>query len=453
MITSYDGQTKTATTATAWVHPPDGTSAYIITAETAAGQVRTAENSSLTLDMGASPTNDAYAGMTVTIVAAGRLSADFDPAADLAFLFTSQGSGQSRQVTGYDGLTRAATVKNKWQLVPDDTTCYLLTRTAERGTAQEGAATPSSSCRRSAAGSDSYEGMTITLTGGTGADQQGAVTAYDETTRTATVSPPWTVKPDDSSIYDITETVAQGKARGGDADHLFLAPDAPESLASEGITLTLVPDPGADLKRGEVRQALLGVRTGIEHIADVLSAADILQEGYARQGLAELLGTRPERLSALIPVAIQTADLADYLDELLTPGQGSRVPSNVADFVAALSRALVLSDTLQLSDAQARAVTEMPKAFNITDPRRLIFDDIISLSAFMELEQAFSDTGGRAARILPPTARHQRLRTRGRHQRPRSQGELSVRAHRLASRPDPRSQRALLAGCPRAEQL
>ena len=91
--------------------------------------------------------------------------------------------------------------------------------------------------------------MTITLTGGTGAGQQSTVTAYDDSTRTATVSPPWTVKPDDTSTWVLTETVAQGSsARGGDANHLFLAPDASaENGFYNDMTLTLVPDPAAEL--------------------------------------------------------------------------------------------------------------------------------------------------------------------------------------------------------------
>ena len=106
--------------------------------------MQSAAGSSLTLNMSASPKNGAYTGMTVTIVAAGRLSAAFGPSTDLGFLFTSQGSGQSRAITGYDGPTRAATVDADWEPVPDDTTCYLLTRSAAEGAAREAAATPSS---------------------------------------------------------------------------------------------------------------------------------------------------------------------------------------------------------------------------------------------------------------------------------------------------------------------
>ena len=395
VITGYDGATQTATVDGAWVHSPDGNSFYTVTTEAAAGLVQSAAGSSLTLNMSASPKNGAYTGMTVTIVAAGRLSAAFGPSTDLGFLFTSQGSGQSRAITGYDGPTRAATVDADWEPVPDDTTCYLLTRSAAEGAARGGSSDTIELATSPSGGSGSYDGMTITLTGGTGAGQQSTVTAYDDSTRTATVSPPWTVKPDDTSTWVLTETVAQGSsARGGDANHLFLAPDASaENGFYNDMTLTLVPDPAAELKRGGVRQALLTVLAGIEHTAGVISAAGVLQQGYAQQGLAELLGTTPERLPALILIATRATDLADYLDEVLTPIEDGQVPADLPGFIAALSRALVLSSTLGISDAQARVVTEIPTAFNISDPRKLTFDNIISLSVFADLARAFPGTG------------------------------------------------------------
>lgn len=393
LIADYDGSTKTATTVTPWVRPPDATSAYTVTAETDAGLVQDADETHLTLDQAASLTNGLYDGMQVTIVTTGRLSADFGAGTDLSFLFGSQGAGQSRPVTGYDGATRTATVAPGWQTVPDDTSYYQVTRVVQQGTATGGGSSTIVLGSGASRISSSYDGMTVTLTGGTGTGQSATVTAYDGETATATVAPPWTTMPDTTTTYDMVEVVTQGTARGGDATQLFLAADASaDSGAYDGMTLSLVADPAADFKRGEVAQVLLSVLSEIEHTADIIGAADVLQQGYAMQGLADFFGTAPGRLAALIPFASRAADLAGYLDDLLTPIQDGQVPPEVPPFVAALSRGLVLFDTLDFSVAQMLAVTEIPKAFNITDRYAFTFDDITSLSVFTALEREFGDT-------------------------------------------------------------
>ena len=393
VIADYDGDSRTATTATAWVHLPDGTSAYTITRQVTAGLVQDADATHLTLDSSASPTNGAYDGMPVSVLPTARLSAAFDAGVPLNFLFGSQGSGQSSEISGYDGPSRTATVTPAWQTAPDSTTSYQVTRVATQGTAQGGGSDTIVLATSASAVTGSYDGMAVLLTSGPGEGQHSTVTGYDGSTQTATVAPPWTVMPGLATGYQVVETVTQGTARGGDLDHLYLAPDAAaDSGAYDGLTLALVPDPAADLKQGEVGQALLSVLAEIEHTAGVIGAADVLQQGYALQGLADFLGTLPARLAALIPVAAMVPDLAGHLAGLLTPIEGGQVPPEVPPFIDKLSRALVLFDTLGMSSTQASAVTEIPKAFNITDPRAFTFDDITSLSVFMDLERDFADT-------------------------------------------------------------
>lgn len=85
--------------------------------------------------------------------------------------------------------------------------------TAETGTAQAG---DTDSITLAASGpsatDDAYLGMPIQITGGTGSGQKGIITAYDGTTKVATVHPPWlTTTPDATSTYAIPKCVRYQK--------------------------------------------------------------------------------------------------------------------------------------------------------------------------------------------------------------------------------------------------
>lgn len=72
------------------------------------------------------------------------------------------------------------------------------------GTAQAGAA---STITLAASGpsstNDAYRGMVIRTTGGTGPNQKRIITAYNGSTKVATVVPAWTVQPDNTTTYSI----------------------------------------------------------------------------------------------------------------------------------------------------------------------------------------------------------------------------------------------------------
>lgn len=146
-ITAYVGATKVATVGT-WVSNPDNTSVYtlipfdalpgssaptaaqnatavwaaLLSGNTTAGsfgeqlgymQVRrnTAQSgtaSSITLDAGASATNDLYKYNQITI-------------------FSGTGAGESRQITGYTGSSKVAAVAPNWTVAPDNTSVFAIT--------------------------------------------------------------------------------------------------------------------------------------------------------------------------------------------------------------------------------------------------------------------------------------------------------------------------------------
>lgn len=145
-ITAYDGTTKAATVNT-WITNPDATSVYQIipfdslpgaSAPTAAqnaaavwdlamsghstdgtfgqlmssmvvatGTAQAGGSSSITLAAGSSATNDLYKYDNITIL-------------------SGTGEGQQRQISGYTGSSKVATVSLSWTVQPDATSVYLI---------------------------------------------------------------------------------------------------------------------------------------------------------------------------------------------------------------------------------------------------------------------------------------------------------------------------------------
>ncbi|MEO7716348.1 MAG: hypothetical protein ABIY70_09090 [Capsulimonas sp.] len=75
--------------------------------------------------------------------------------------------------------------------------------TANFGTAQTGSSTTLTLAVGASATTDLYKGDYIAITGGTGAGQARTITGYVGGTLVATVSRPWTVTPDSSSVYAV----------------------------------------------------------------------------------------------------------------------------------------------------------------------------------------------------------------------------------------------------------
>jgi hypothetical protein len=78
----------------------------------------------------------------------------------------------------------------------------------ESGTAQAGAASSITLRAGASAANGAYTGMVVRITGGTGAGQEAAITAYDGTTKVATVNAPWATNPNATSTYDVINRAA-----------------------------------------------------------------------------------------------------------------------------------------------------------------------------------------------------------------------------------------------------
>lgn len=405
VVVAYEGSTHIATIEPAWVTIPDATSQYAVAQAVTAGIAVSGTTTTVTLDEAASVNDDAYNGMTVELGLAGLLTTHFSEQTSLDFLFVSKGAGQSATVSAYDGPTRTATLDSDWATVPDDTSYYQVIQTATQGTAQGGGGATITLATSASSEDGAYNGMTITLTAGTGAGESGVIFSYDGASRTATLQTAWTTTPDATSVYAVTQILTEGAARAGTANTIALAADASATTDGyNGMTVAIVADPAAGTKRAEVKQSLLTVQQDIAHTAGVIEAANTLQQGNAMQGLADFLGTTPDRLSVLIPAVTRAASLADYLDDLLTPIENGQVPSDLPPFIAALSRSVVLFDTLAYTIPQILAVTEIPQAFAVGDPRQVTLGDLESLGDFKMLVRRFGDQSDRLIDYLrrPP---------------------------------------------------
>lgn len=153
------------------------------------GTAQAGAATSITLDTGASTTNNLYQGEIVSIV-------------------SGTGAGQTRSIVNYVGSTRVATVDRAWITNPDNTSVFEIVGTDERnilqdGIAAGGASTSITLSSGASATDDIYNGQTVFLSAGTGAQQARLITDYNGTTKVATISPAWTTTPDTTSIYQI----------------------------------------------------------------------------------------------------------------------------------------------------------------------------------------------------------------------------------------------------------
>lgn len=159
--------------------------AFAIHSETA----QDGSNDTITLDSGASATDGIY----------NR---------NLCVIVEGTGTGQTRTIVEYNGTTKVAVVNRNWKTNPDVTSVFqILAKDVighpNHGFAQDG---DSNSITLEAGASNSddiYKGMLLYISTGTGADQARLITAYDGTSKIATISPAWITQPDVTSLYHI----------------------------------------------------------------------------------------------------------------------------------------------------------------------------------------------------------------------------------------------------------
>jgi hypothetical protein len=188
------------------------TANFAVREETAQGP-GTGDNQ-IQLDAGASPVDGAY-----------------DPA--IVVIMEGTGAGQSRLILEYDGATKTATVDRNWKINPDATSEFQIVANPGRehvneGLIQAGTATTATLNVLASANDDTYIGQAIFIRSGTGEDQRRYVTAYNGTTKVATVHKAWDTIPDTTSGYVMLPSAS------GD----YLADTIPEITAVSDIPAT-----------------------------------------------------------------------------------------------------------------------------------------------------------------------------------------------------------------------
>ena len=144
---------------------------------------------SITLEAGSSATNNIYNQNLIAIVA-------------------GMGVGQCRLIAEYNGSTLKAIVDRNWDITPNATSEYMMVAFSGilltgNGLATGGGASTITLAATESSVDDIYVGSMVVLTTGSGPGQARLITAYNGTSKIATVSPAWTTQPDATTVYKI----------------------------------------------------------------------------------------------------------------------------------------------------------------------------------------------------------------------------------------------------------
>jgi hypothetical protein len=134
---------------------------------------------------------------------ASAVDGTYDPGRII--ITSGTGIGQSRQIMEYTGSTRTAYIKRDWKVNPDATSNFIILADSgnthvNEGLAQGGTATSITLNTLASAVDETYTNQTVFIVSGTGQDQARTVTAYNGTTKVATVET-WQTNPDATSVY------------------------------------------------------------------------------------------------------------------------------------------------------------------------------------------------------------------------------------------------------------
>jgi len=132
----------------------------------------------------------------------------------LIVIESGTGAGQSRYIVGYTA-GRVAYVARHWTVAPDNTSTYALYGDNQvlfihMGLASAGGASTITLQSTASVTDNIYVDQLIRILAGTGDDQIRQITAYNGTSKVATVSPAWTVQPDNTSYYGTLQSEGIG---------------------------------------------------------------------------------------------------------------------------------------------------------------------------------------------------------------------------------------------------
>lgn len=222
------------------------------------GTAQSGASTTITLDTGASATDDIYNGSSVLITG-------------------STGVGQTRRIVDYNGTTKVATITPDWTTTPAGTSTFEVwsatvdSLVAHEGLAQAGAATTITLDTGASANDDIYNGSLITITAGTSVGETREVTDYNGTTKVATVNTAWSVNPDSTSVFAVIPALADIDGNPLTTYDLLVAVELGLDDAIPELSV------GVPAATPSVRTALMLMYMGLRNTVDVsTSGTDVL---------------------------------------------------------------------------------------------------------------------------------------------------------------------------------
>lgn len=144
---------------------------------------------------------------TITLASsASYTSGAYDPS--IVKITAGTGAGQTRIILQYDGVSKVAAINRDWKELPDTSSWYVIEEYADSHSVNEGLAqggTNNTVTLNADASSvdDVYVGQIVFLVSGLGQDQTGLITAYNGTTKVATIDRDWIINPSSITGYII----------------------------------------------------------------------------------------------------------------------------------------------------------------------------------------------------------------------------------------------------------
>lgn len=159
------------------------------------------------------------------------------------------GAGQSRYIVSYDASSKIAEVARDWTVTPDNTSVFTISPDhqidfIEMGVAQAGGNTSITLAAGAESGNNIIKGTTIRIMSGTGDGQVRLITAYNGTSKVATVAPAWEVNPDSTSSYATLNTgpanviALSATQMNAIADHILRRAAAAARASGDGDAVT-----------------------------------------------------------------------------------------------------------------------------------------------------------------------------------------------------------------------
>lgn len=230
---------------------------------------------------------------------------------------STTGAGQTRNIVAYVGSTDTATIDPPWTTTPTGTIVYKVRKVpplsplapvgniVRSSTAQAGAASSITLDSSASSVTDFYNYGIIQIVAGTGVGQQRFITAYNGSTKVATVARNWSTNPDNTSKFIIT---AFDQVPGASAPTAAQVADAVwDELRADHVTASTFGNgvPAYSLSTNAINQLLDEALAG--HVTSGSFAV------YVKNILSMLDDVRGEPAQGAPPVNPDMATKVDYL--------------------------------------------------------------------------------------------------------------------------------------------